>query len=147
MVALRNGQELARKDIFWACGHTCYVIWRIWNTHMNFINLGFQRTVSPRCRKFVTFWERSEPLRKFLSKVKFSMISRGIKRLTMPGNISNIIFLEGFHLHLRIFFILNQIFVLYTKNLIIFLNISSSSNNFWEHCSCIPSLFTYASRA
>ena len=25
--------------------------------------------------------------------------------------------------------------------LIIFLNISASSNNFWEHCSCVPPLF------
>ena len=43
-----------------------------------------------RCRKFFTFWERGETLRKFLTEAQFSVISRGIKRFTMPENISNI---------------------------------------------------------
>ena len=42
-----------------------------------------------RCRKFFTFWERGETFRKFLPEVRFSVVSRSIKRLNIPENLTN----------------------------------------------------------
>ena len=46
-------------------------------------------TMRHRCRKFFTFWERGDALRKFLSEVQLSAVLRSIKTLNIPENILN----------------------------------------------------------
>ena len=39
---------------------------------------------------FFTFWERGETLRKYILEIKFVVVRRSIKRLTIPENIINV---------------------------------------------------------
>jgi hypothetical protein len=45
--------------------------------------------VNHRCRKFLTFWERVETLRNFLSELQLFEVSRSKKRLNIAENILN----------------------------------------------------------
>jgi hypothetical protein len=99
-------------------------------------------TLEHRCRKFFTFWERDETFRKFLPKVQLSGVSRSKKMLNIPESILNMYkFLTDFNFIFQFFFINLQIYPLFKKYFKIFLNISSSSKYFWEHCSRVPPLF------
>ena len=95
-----------------------------------------------RCRKFFIFWEHDETFRTFLPKVQLLGVSRPKKRLNMPENILN---MKKFWLILAWSENLPSLYIKYIndfwKTLIIFLNISASSNIFWEHCSRVPPLF------
>jgi hypothetical protein len=95
-----------------------------------------------RCRKFFTFWERSDTIRKFLSELHMFGVSRSKKRLNIAEFFLNMEKFDWFMFHLRTFLhYTSNIFIYIFMILIIFLNNSASSNNFWEHCSCVPPLF------
>jgi hypothetical protein len=74
----------------------------------------------------------------FLSELQLFGVSRSKKRLNIAENILNMEKFDCFKFHLRTFlhYTLNILMIL-----IFFLNISASSNNFWEHCSHVPPLF------